>query len=138
MPAAKEFRATFETLKQILKRFEPKLTVVRFRPGIYYLDAGHDARGKHVCFAAVAIRKAFVSYSLMPVYLFPDLLDDIPAELAARRHGKSCFNFKVIEPKLVRQLAALTKAGFERYQQAGMLPDKRAATRKRSPAASKA
>jgi hypothetical protein len=57
----------------------------------------------------------------MPIYLFPDLVKDIPAELAARRHGHSCFHFNSIDPKLARQLAALTKAGFERYKKEGLL-----------------
>jgi hypothetical protein len=31
--------------------------------------------------------------------------------------GKSCFNFKKIEPALFNQLAVLSKAGHERFAQ---------------------
>jgi hypothetical protein len=55
----------------------------------------------------------------MPVYCFPDLLDDISPELQAHRQGKSCFNFKTVEPASFKELAALARKGAERFKQEG-------------------
>jgi hypothetical protein len=30
--------------------------------------------------------------------------------------GKSCFNFKKVEPELLKELDGLTKKGYERFQ----------------------
>jgi hypothetical protein len=70
-------------------------------------------------FAAVQIKKAYVSFHLMPVYLQPSLLAGVSADLRARLHGKSCFNFKTVDLELLRELTALTQTGYESYQQQG-------------------
>ncbi len=33
--------------------------------------------------------------------------------------GKSCFNFKSVDSELFEELAALTKAGYEKFRSAG-------------------
>jgi hypothetical protein len=35
--------------------------------------------------------------------------------------GKSCFNFKTVDPVLFEELASLTRAGFERYEKEGLI-----------------
>jgi len=52
----------------------------------------------------------------MPVYTFPELLKDISPELKRHMQGKSCFNFKSVEPELFKELAALTRKGYDRFQ----------------------
>ena len=52
----------------------------------------------------------------MPVYMFPDLLDGISPELRKHMQGKSCFNFKKMEPALFDELSELTRVGFKRFQ----------------------
>ena len=73
-------------------------------------------------FAGVRPRKNYVSYYLMPVYVFPDLLDGISDGLRRRMQGKSCFNFKQVNTALFAELEQLTRAGYERYRQAGYVP----------------
>ena len=51
----------------------------------------------------------------MPVYMFPDLLKDISPELRKHMQGKSCFNFKKVEPDLFEELSELTRKGVERF-----------------------
>jgi hypothetical protein len=53
----------------------------------------------------------------MPVYMYPDLLKDISPELKKHMQGKSCFNFKKVDPELFQELSELTKKGAERFQQ---------------------
>ena len=54
----------------------------------------------------------------MPVYMCPDLLNGISPELRSHMQGKSCFNFKRVEPDLLRELAELVRLGYERFQKA--------------------
>ena len=70
-------------------------------------------------FGAVRIGKSYVSYHLMPVYVFADMLDDLSPELRRHMQGKSCFNFKRPDGALFAKLDTLTKAGFQRYRGAG-------------------
>jgi len=69
-----------------------------------------------VWFGAVQTRKSYVSYHLMAVYAFPDLLDGLSPELRKRMQGKSCFNFKAVDDKLFRELAKLTDKGYRRFK----------------------
>jgi hypothetical protein len=40
--------------------------------------------------------KSYVSFHLIPVYMFPDLLKGLSPALEKRMQGKSCFNFKTV------------------------------------------
>jgi hypothetical protein len=51
----------------------------------------------------------------MPVYMYPNLLKNISPALNKHRQGKSCFNFKQVEPELFKELAALTKQGYDLF-----------------------
>jgi hypothetical protein len=53
----------------------------------------------------------------MPVYMYPELLTDISPELRKRMQGKSCFNFKKVEPGLFEELKDLTRKGVEKFKQ---------------------
>ena len=62
--------------------------------------ATETSQGREVWFGAVGERKNYVSYHLMPVYAFPELLKKVSPELEGRKkrmQGKSCFNFNAIE-----------------------------------------
>ncbi len=86
------------------------------------VDTTHIQKNKKpLFFGAVQIKKTYVSYHLMPVYVKPDLLADMSPELKARMQGKSCFNFAAADQGLYRELAALTKAGFASYEEQGFV-----------------
>ncbi|MEM7736150.1 MAG: hypothetical protein AAF267_10200 [Deinococcota bacterium] len=59
-----------------------------------------------------------MSFYLMPVYVFPELLGGISPKLKKRMQGKSCFNFKQVDADLFEELRQLTAAGYQRYQEA--------------------
>mgnify|MGYP001340638264 CR=1 FL=1 len=108
MAEKKDFQATFERLKKILYKYEKRLTVVADTPGNYYLDAGFSEKFKRtIFFGAVTIQKNYVSFHLMPVYAFPDLLKGISPTLKKRMQGKSCFNFTTIDDAMLAELAKL-------------------------------
>jgi hypothetical protein len=110
----------FQRLRAILTPYGDRLVVVHDTPERYYVDTTHTMpNAKPLFFGAASIGKRHVSFHLMPVYLFPDLLDGIPDALRSRMQGKSCFNFKAPDEALLAALADLTARGFERYREAG-------------------
>ncbi len=116
------FPATFRTLRALFKGVEKGLHVVRDRPCDYYVNAGWDPKRRQpVYFGGVQIRKHYVSFHLMPVYLFPDLLKGMSAGLHGRMQGKSCFNFRTAESARLRELSVLVRKGFERFRKEGFL-----------------
>ena len=117
-----EFEITFKVLKTVLKKHENNLRVKIDSKDAYYLNAGYDQKRKaDIFFGAVLIKKNYVSFHLMPVYVNPKLLNDISPELKKRMQGKSCFNFKTIDKDQLRELTALANKGFEYYKKEGML-----------------
>ena len=112
----------FERLKGILEPYEEELTVARDEPDDYYLDAGKNPKnGKPYFFGAVQIKKHYVSFHVMPVYVYPELLENTSKELKRRMQGKSCFNFRRNDEPLFAELEDLVRAGFQRYQEDGLL-----------------
>ena len=108
--------AVFSSLKPLLVPFEKNLTVVTDDETSYYLDTRHIMKNKKpLFFGAVQIKKNYVSFHLMPVYVNPSLLDSMSAELGKRMRGKSCFNFKNVDHNLIKELKALTQAGYQFY-----------------------
>lgn len=111
-----EFSAVFKELKKILKPYAPRLTVTADTPEAYSLDGPYSEKWKKVVFfGAVQVKKNYVSFYLMPVYMFPELLKDVSPELKKHMQGKSCFNFKKIEPDLFNELASLTHNSVDRF-----------------------
>ena len=117
MSPKNDFLPVFEHLKNILKPFEPKLTVTADTPGAYSLDGPYSEKWrKQLFFGSARIKKNYVSFYLMPVYMFPDLLKDISPELRKHMQGKSCFNFKKVKPELFKELVELTRKSVERFR----------------------
>ncbi len=57
-------------------------------------------------FGAAVIKKNYVSFHLMPVYVHPDLLEGISDGLRKRMQGKSCFNFKALDEDTLAEFGA--------------------------------
>ena len=120
---AEQKQHVFADLKGILTKYAPELKVEKDQEDDYYLDAGiHPKTGKPTFFGAAQIKKNYVSFHLMPVYIYPHPLDNVSPELRSRMQGKSCFNFKKPAPELFDELAALAERGYARYSEDGLLP----------------
>ena len=108
---------TFEHLKAILSPYEPDLAIVHDKTDNYYLNTPiTESNKKAEFFGAVQIKKCYVAYHLMPIYYYPELLDNISNELKSRMQGKSCFNVKDIDDNLMVELKNLTHDAFEKYK----------------------
>ena len=117
--AKKAFDDTHAALKKILAKYEGKgLSANPDKPGNYVLTGPQTEKswGKEVWFGGVRTGKAYVSFHLMPVYVFPDLLENVSTDLKKRMQGKSCFNFTRPDPALFNEVARLTDASYKRYR----------------------
>jgi hypothetical protein len=116
----KDFDALFVRLRDAMEPFGADLVVTRDAPGDYYVESGWIRDdGYHGFFGAVRTNKRYVSYHLMPVYAWPDLLDSVSPWLRGRMQGKSCFNFTSVEDDQLTELADLTRRGYERLRDSG-------------------
>ncbi len=114
----------FCALRAVMAPYGESLDIKHDEPGNFYLDTYHVMRNKKpLFFGAVQIKKNYVSYHLMPVYVSPELLNDISPELKKRMHGKSCFNFKAVDEILFQELAQLTEQGYLHYKASGFIND---------------
>ncbi len=120
MPANESFHVVFQHLKAILQPYAKSLTVTADTSEAYSLDGPYSEKWKKkIFFGAAQVKKNYVSFYLMPVYMFPDLLKDISPELKKHMQGKSCFNFKKVEPEVFEELKELTRKGSEQFQKEG-------------------
>lgn len=117
-----DLKPVFAELRAILMPYAASLDPKKDDSSELYLDTTFIQKNKKpLFFGAVQIKKSFVSFHLMPVYVTPALLDGVSADLKARMQGKSCFNFVAVDRTLLRELASLTKAGFASYKAQGFV-----------------
>jgi hypothetical protein len=110
----------FSQLRAIMLPFADRLVRKVDSADQLYLDTRHLLQnGQPLWFGGVQIKKRYVSYHLMPVYLNPALLEGISPAPSKRMQGKSCFNFNQPDPALLQELAELTEAGFSDYRDKG-------------------
>ena len=121
MPEPKDFSTIFTRLKRIYSDI-PGALVTADGPQDYSLTTPCAPKYKKELFlGAVQIKKNYVSFHLMPVYVHPELLEAISDTLRKRMQGKSCFNFKTLDENTVAELNQLTERSFETYVQDGLV-----------------
>lgn len=107
----------FSDLRKLLASYEKRLELKTNADQSYSLDSKIPGpKGKPMFFGGVMVKSKFVSFHLMPVYVNPELLDDMSPALKKRMQGKSCFNFKTRDAELFRELKALVKSSFELWK----------------------
>ncbi|HUA08532.1 MAG TPA: hypothetical protein VMA98_04605 [Candidatus Acidoferrales bacterium] len=122
MPAGRDFPGTFRVLKALLAPYAPRLHASQDSETFYMLDGEYVAAFKRkVLFGGVQIRRAYVSFHLMPVYTHPELLGTVDDGLKKRMQGKSCFNFVRPERELLVELSALVDRSFDLYERLGWI-----------------
>jgi len=118
-----ELSPVFTELRKLMAPYAAKLSATRDDADELYVDTKHIQKNKKpLFFGAVQIKKSYVSFHLMPVYMKPELLASVSPELKSRMQGKSCFNFNALEPALFKELSALTKASYASYKEQGFVP----------------
>ena len=116
------FESIFQQLKEILAEYANELVVVVDEKNNFYLNTHHIMKNnKPLYFGSTTINKNYVSFHLMPVYVFPELLTTLSPELRKRMQGKSCFNFNRLDSERFNELKSLTQAGYTAFAKAGYL-----------------
>ena len=133
-----EFDSVFVRLRGILEKHSATLTVKADAPDHYSLAGtagpaalkawGGKVRKPIIPVAWVQVGKAYVSYHLMGVYGNTRLLDGMSKELNARMQGKTCFNFKVVDEKLFKELDRLTAQSITGFRKAGYISEHESAS----------
>jgi hypothetical protein len=122
MPKTTNFDETFKTLRDIFKPFERDMVVLYDTDSNYCLTTKHIMKNKQpLWLGGVRRGKAYVSYHLIPIYACPELQKNMSPELKKRMQGKSCFNFRSVDPQLFKELSAITKAGVAKFKQKDVL-----------------
>jgi hypothetical protein len=112
---------TFTALRDVLKSYENEMVPTRDSNDEYLLDSKFiGPNQKPIFFAGVRRGKAYVSFLLFPIYMFPDLLEPISDGLRRRMQGRSCFNFRKIEQGQLQELEQLTRRSAERLAKEGV------------------
>ena len=116
----KDFEAIYQELRTIALKAANNLEIKHDEPGLLYLVSPvSDARGQELYFGGTQIKKNYVSYHLMAVYMNPVLLDGISEKLKKRMQGKSCFNFKKTDMELFAELDQLTQKSLSWFKNEG-------------------
>lgn len=122
MSAQEDFPQIFERLKSILSPYQQTAVLTTQNAENYLLNTKYSPQYKKELFlGGVQIKKNYVSYHLMPVYMYPDLLEDISTQLKKRMQGKSCFNFKHLDEALFQELEELTGRSVDRLRAENIL-----------------
>ena len=117
-----DLQAVFTELRSIMLPHAATLDVKKDDSSEFYVDTKHIQKNKKpVFFGAVQIKKSYVSYHLMPVYVKPELLASLSPALKSRMQGKSCFNFVETDKSLFEELSVLTSVGYASFEQLGFI-----------------
>lgn len=116
--ATADFAAVFASLKPLLAKHARRLSVKTDTPTEYTVLTKSPSpfpqhKGHPMYFGSIRLGKAYVSFHLLPLYMCPELNQNIAPALKKRMQGKTCFNFKAApEPEQVAELKRLIEAGL--------------------------
>jgi hypothetical protein len=105
------FPLVFTELRALMTAAAPGMVVSEDTPTQFTMKTSWlEKRTKQPAwFGWVAIKKSYVAYHVMPLYTLPELNDAVSVRLEKHRQGKTCFNFKKVEPDLFEDLRVLTE-----------------------------
>lgn len=113
---------TFKALREILYRWAPPMDVAVNEPDHYCINTRHIRKNrKPLNFGSVRVRKTYISFVVMPIYVNPELTESLSTRLRERQQGKTCFNFNAPDKALFAELKVLVRAGYEDYVRRGYI-----------------
>jgi hypothetical protein len=113
----------YKSLRKMLETYRNRLRVSQDHAGGLHFNTPKNPQkpGVPMYFGGVEIRKNYVSFYLMGVYVEPALLNGISAGLKQRMQGKSCFNFTEDNPLLFSELEQLTNRTLAMFEERGYI-----------------
>lgn len=123
----------FQRLRAVLETHRAGCSVSRDTPTHFELNApvgaatikawGGKTKSPTMPVAWVEIKKNYVSYHLMGIYMNAHLDETLSESLQARKQGKSCFNFTQVDERLFQELAKVTVASLRALKKGGFITD---------------
>jgi len=105
----------------MFQQFVPPLAVMMDTSERYDLYSAKEVEIKNrsykeIYFGSVILKPKYTGFYFMPIYLFPEMLNDIPKMLKKLQTGKSCFHIKKFDEENFYAIENLMKAGFVIYK----------------------
>jgi hypothetical protein len=130
------FEPVFRRLRSILEKHRAGFSVSDDTSTRFGLEApvgpatikawGGKAKAPTMPVAWVEVKKSYVSYHLMGIYVNPRLQVKLSDALRSRMQGKSCFNFKDEDEAMFRELGKVTAESLAALRKGGFIADLRA------------
>lgn len=115
----------FKNIREILRRYKSFTAIVDTDTDYdLYTNKPIEVFGRkypRMYFAATKIKKNFVGFYYMPIYMNPEAIKSIKPELLKCLKGKTCFNITKDDPVLYRQIDELLQIGEKAYRERGWL-----------------
>jgi hypothetical protein len=121
----KDFAEINSLLKKEIEKYTPPFVCKKSsEKGIELYTAKPYKMGERIypeiMFAASQVMKGHVGFYFFPLYMCPEMKEKIPAELLKTLKGKTCFNIKKLDDKLLKQVKDTLKKGYEFYKTKGI------------------
>jgi hypothetical protein len=121
MPAnLASLKVVFAALKPLLQKRVDDLAVGTDTPKVYKLVARRPSpfpqhRGRPLEFGTVALRRKYVVFELMPLYMNPALVRGLSVGLKKRLH-RTCFRFqRMPDPEVIAELDRLAVGALKEW-----------------------
>ena len=126
MKETNDHQEMFDLIKKEIRKYAPKVKITReSESGIETYTTKEFKLGAKtypgICFASSLIFKGHVGFYLFTLYTHPEFKKEIPAELLKTLKGKTCFNIKKLDDKLLGQIRETLKKAFEFYKAKGIV-----------------
>ena len=114
------FEPIFARLKSVLGSYSPPMKAVSDSAKRYDLYTTKEVemfgrKYPSLYFAGIKLQKGSVGFYYFPLYMYPEMLADIPPELKKLLKGKTCFHIKKYDEEIFRQVEKVMKEGLKCY-----------------------
>jgi hypothetical protein len=111
----------FDKIRVMFQKYAPPLTVMMDTDERYDLYSKKEVElfgraYKEIYFGSVILKPKYIGFYFMPIYVFPDMLKNVPEALKKLQTGKSCFHIKKYDDEIFKSIEKLMKEGFEMYK----------------------
>lgn len=116
-----EQQGIYEKIKALFQKYLPPLSVRIDTKTRYDLYSEKDVellgrKYKEIYFGSAILKPKYTGFYFMPIYIFPELLKDLPESLKKLQTGKSCFHLKKYDEEIFSDIEKLMKNGFDMYK----------------------
>ncbi|HOY33027.1 MAG TPA: hypothetical protein PKW80_14200 [Bacteroidales bacterium] len=121
-----EHQEIYTRLKNMIQKYAPPLSVKTETNDRYelYTKKNVELNGKkydEFFFGSIILKSQYIGFYFMPIYIYPELLIDVPETLKKLQTGKSCFHIKKYEQSIFNAISDLIETGFDAYRKNNLI-----------------